>query len=709
MNNNINNNYEAVIGLEIHAELKTKRKMFCGCSTDFGISWVKEYLNRKKVVFEYIEHEAVTRPINSAKARNVKVAQIAKALVYIADNKPVLFILSGDRKLDEEKACLKLKYRNLRIATGEEVKKYTNCPVGLVPPVIKNIEKVIDKKLLNNEIVSFNAGIPTAGIKIKLKILLNLLDKYKTEDISSDELIIDQSSSENQQSIRERFITSNMNVCPVCLGMPGALPVLNKKAIEMTIKTGLALNCKVNKFSKWDRKNYFYPDLPKGYQISQYDLPLVYDGHLEINSKNQITNNKQIPNSKNQTKKIRITRIHLEEDTGTSKHPEGRTDVDYSLLDFNRAGVPLMELVTEPDISSAEEAKEFCKNYQLILRTLGVADADMEKGQMRCEANISVRNIINSKFEARNTKQILNSNDKNFKLKLGTKVEVKNLNSFKAVEKAINYEIKRQIEALESGEKIVQETRGWNDAKGQTYIMRVKETSADYRYFPEPDLPPIVIGENSNDKIQIINKNQNSNNKKLKQIINIEKIKAEIPELPQEKINKYINDYGLKSEDAQIIANNLEMEKYFNKLSQKLIRQPADKSKNHNLKLKILANFIINEVPKLDVKPEYLIELVDLIEEGKISGKIAKEILPEVKKGKSPSEIIKAKGLEQVSDTGEIEKIIDEILAKNPDAVAKIKAGQMGVMGFLVGQVMAATKGKANPKVVNEILRKKIN
>lgn len=450
----------------------------------------------------------------------------------------------------------------------------------------------------------------------------------------------------------------NENVCPVCLGMPGALPVLNKQAIQWTILTGLALNCKVNKFTKWDRKNYFYPDLPKGYQISQYDLPLVYEGWLEIQNANIKDQNDKL---KNKNRKIGITRIHLEEDTGTSKHPEGRVEVDYSLLDYNRSGVPLMELVTEPDITSGEEAKEFCKTYQQILRTLGIADADMEKGQMRCEANISVRL----------------KGDK----KLGTKVEIKNLNSFKSVQRASEYEIERQIEALESGEKIVQETRGWDEQKSKTYVMRVKETSADYRYFPEPDLPPVTITDEE-----------------------IDKIKEQLPELPQQKINRYVNDYQLNLADAQIIVGDVNKNKYFEEITKNLeIKNQKDKSK-----CKIIVNFIINEIPDLSIKPENLMELVCLIDEGNISGKTAKEILPEIKKGKSPKEIIKEKGLEQVSDTAEIERVINKIIVVNPEAIAKIKSGQMGVMGFLVGQVMRETGGKANPQVVNKILSTKI-
>lgn len=428
----------------------------------------------------------------------------------------------------------------------------------------------------------------------------------------------------------------NENICPICLGMPGTLPVLNHQAIEWTILTGLALNCKIAKFSKWDRKNYFYPDLPKGYQISQYDLPLCSKGELILSNDH----------------KIGITRIHLEEDTGTLKHPEGRTDVDYSLADYNRSGVPLMELVTDPDIKTAQGAKEFCQKYQLILRYLDISDADMEKGQMRCEANVSI------------------SKDTKF----GTKVEVKNLNSFKSVEKAIEYEIKRQTEVLDSGGKIMQETRGWDDKAGRTYVMRVKETSADYRYFPEPDLPPVIIDDSE-----------------------IKKLEKQMPELPDEKNNRYIKEYKLSPESALMISSSPFASNYFESI--------AD---IHNAQQ--LANWINNEPEILDfkIKAKNLAELVELIERGEISRKIGKEILPEMKQGKSPKEIIIEKKLGQVSDTSELDKIVSDIIKENPDIIAKIKAGKTQIIGFLVGEVMKKTKGQANPKIVQEIIRKKI-
>jgi len=463
----------------------------------------------------------------------------------------------------------------------------------------------------------------------------------------------------------------NENICPVCLGMPGILPVLNKQAIEWTILTGLALNCKISEFTKWDRKNYFYPDLPKGYQISQYDLPICSQGYLEISryktpldiaQGKQDTKNNQNSND-NKSKKVHITRIHLEEDTGTSKHPEGRAEVDYSLMDYNRAGTPLMELVTEPDMTSAEEVKAFCQKYQLILRNLGVSDANMEQGQMRCEPTINL---------------IIEKNGKKYYTPL---VEIKNINSFRFVEKALNYEIKRQLEEFEETGVIKQHgnktTRGWDEKTQTTYLQRKKEESSDYRYFPEPDLPPVKITESS-----------------------IKKLEASMPEMPDVKKERYIKEYKLGEKDAEIIINDIKKANFFEncfKLNTKY-QIPASK----------LSSWIINEVPDLSVTSKQLVELLDLVEKNEISGKIAKEILPEIKKGKSPNDIIKEKGIKQISDSGELETIVDKILKANPDAVEKIKKGNMGVVGFLVGQIMRETRGQADPKLVQDILKKKI-
>ncbi len=470
----------------------------------------------------------------------------------------------------------------------------------------------------------------------------------------------------------------NTNVCPICLGMPGTLPVINKQAVEWTILTGLALNCEIAKITKWDRKNYFYPDLPKGYQISQYDQPIATSGWLKLKTKTSPLN--ADPRIAENLKRIHITRIHLEEDTGTLKHPEGREGIDYSLIDYNRAGVPLMELVTEPDIESAEQAKEFCQKYQTILRYLGVSDAEMEKGQMRCEANISLRSISNISAKR-------GSANSGKTQKLGTKVEIKNLNSFKAVARSIEYEIKRQSEILESGKKVIQETRGWDDVRGITYSMRVKETSADYRYFPEPDLPPIAISH----------KNKEVRNK-LGNIIDLEKIKRQLPELPEQKKKRYIEKYKLTEDAAEIIANNLDMILYYEKIV-KLGSDPI-----------LTAKWVINELsPDFSAKPQDIFALLKLIGTNEISNKIAKDILPDIKAGKSPLEIIRNRGIKQISSQDEIKKIVQKVMGENPEIVAKIRSGKTQVIGFLIGQIMKETGGQVNPQIAQKFINEEIN
>lgn len=465
----------------------------------------------------------------------------------------------------------------------------------------------------------------------------------------------------------------NTVVCPICLGHPGTLPVANKQAIEWTILTGLALNCKVNQLSKFDRKNYFYPDLPKGYQISQYDLPLVYNGYLKINSE-----------------KIKITRIHLEEDTGKLSHPNNKK---HSLVDFNRAGTPLMEMVTEPVIRDAQTAKKFCQTYQQILRYLNISDANMEKGEMRCEANISVQE--KGKWEYNGNCEITPIGN----YKLNAKVELKNINSFKAVEKAIEYEIKRQIQAIKDKEKIVQETRGWNEAKGKSIKQRIKETSADYRYFPEPDLPPLNINAKW-----------------------IKKIKSQLIELPNKKKKRFIKQYDLSEYNAEILVSDKELADYSEQVISELrawIDSTGDNWERQKKKLaKTAANWLISElfkhlkydkitISEIDITPENFAELITLVYQGKINSSAGQAILKEMyKKGGDPTSIMQNLGLEQIDDQAELEKIIKEIVSKNQKQVEQYKSGKENVLQYFVGQAMAATKGKANPKIVIEILTK---
>lgn len=465
----------------------------------------------------------------------------------------------------------------------------------------------------------------------------------------------------------------NVNICPVCAGQPGTLPVPNRQAIEFAQLAGLALNCELRRESKFDRKHYFYPDLPKGYQVSQYDQPLCQDGHLdiEVRSKNQEV-----------SKKIGITRIHLEEDTGKLIHPK---NADYSLVDFNRAGVPLMELVTEPDIESGAEARLFCQKLQQICRYLNISDADMEKGHMRCEANISLFKEGEGKLS-------------------GTKVEVKNINSFKFVEKAIDYEIKRQTEILSAkggkGEKIVQETRGFDSNRNITVSQRTKETSADYRYFPEPDIPPLKFSDGY-----------------------VENLKRKLLELPEAKALRFEKEFGLPKADVEILVSEKDIADFFEQTAAEIAEKIEAKeiSSNQERVVKLAANYVISELKKhlaetgesvagIKINPENYAELIGLVADGKINSSAAQTVLAEMyRTGGDPSHIIEEKNLSQLSDEGELDSIVKKVIEANPKSVADYKNGKSNALQFMVGQVMSETKGKANPKIVLEMLKKKLN
>ncbi|MFA5248093.1 MAG: Asp-tRNA(Asn)/Glu-tRNA(Gln) amidotransferase subunit GatB [Patescibacteria group bacterium] len=468
----------------------------------------------------------------------------------------------------------------------------------------------------------------------------------------------------------------NANTCPICLGHPGTLPYPNREAIDWTMILGLGLHCRINEFSKFDRKNYFYPDLPKGYQISQFEIPFCADGWLDVDGE-----------------KVTITRIHLEEDTGKSSHMTGK---DYSLVDLNRAGTPLVELVTEPVIKSAEQAKKFAWRYQQTLRYLGISNADMEKGEMRCEANISLQE--KGKWEYLGNCEIKPLGD----YKLNPKIEVKNINSFKAMEKAIIYEIERQQKALAEGEELRQETRGWNENTGKTVHQRFKETSADYRYFPEPDIPPV---ETSGQKI--------------------EELKTHLIELPAEKKARFIAEYGFDSETAEILINDKKLADYAEHVVSELeawIIATGDSWERQKNKLsKLSANWLVGELFKhlnsnnqtitdIKITPENFAELMTLVYQDKINSSAAQTILGVMyEKGGDPTNIMDDMGLQQMDDSAALEGIIKGVLDKNPDQVTQYRAGKTNVAQFLVGQVMAATKGKANPKKAQELLIKLLN
>jgi len=460
----------------------------------------------------------------------------------------------------------------------------------------------------------------------------------------------------------------NSQTCQICIGMPGVLPVLNKKAVEFAVRTGLATNCTIAQYSRFARKNYFYPDLPKGYQISQYEHPICEHGHIDITVDGTV-------------RRIGITRIHMEEDAGKNIH-EGTGG--YSFVDLNRTGVPLMEIVSEPDIRSPKEAAEYMRKLRGILRYLGVCDGNLEQGSLRCDANVSIRPAGQKEF--------------------GTRAEVKNINSFKNVEKAIEYEIKRQIKLIEGGGKVVQETRLWDADKGITESMRSKEEAHDYRYFPDPDLVPITVVQSW-----------------------IDGIKSSLPELPEAKSRRFVSDMGLPEYDADFLVSEKATAEWFEE-TVKLGGDPV-----------IVCNWIKGEIIKLlstdgksmdecPLKPYHLVYVLNLLKDSKINANAAKIILedmynkPDVTYGsfsfKIPTlkfrveahveQIIKEKGLVQISDSSEIEKIVDEILAKSPKEIERFKAGDEKLIGFFVGQAMKASKGKANPQMLNELLKKKL-
>ena len=464
----------------------------------------------------------------------------------------------------------------------------------------------------------------------------------------------------------------NVNVCPVCMGHPGTLPVINQEAIRKVLMCGKALNGKLADYSQFDRKNYFYPDLPKGYQISQYKFPLVEGG--ELNG-------------------VKITRIHLEEDTGRLIHAKDETS---SLVDFNRAGVPLMELVTEPCINSGEQARKFAEELQLVLRYLEISDADMEKGQMRVEVNISLSESDGGgtgKLTSLRTDEEGNPTEAKFpnssSKKLGTKVEIKNLNSFRSVDRAVEYEIKRQTAVLEAGEKVIHETRGWDEDKQKTFSQREKEMAHDYRYFPEPDLPPLKISELDFD--------------------------LSLPELPEEKRKRFKEKYGLKDEAVEIFVRDISLGKFFEAVCKHLAVKPPSGGLTAtavNYITSDLSGFMINggiSVDNLKINPEMFAKLVAIADKGEISSRAAKDVLKIMfDEGGDPEKIVKEKGLAQTSDNSFIKNIVEDVVKNNPIAVAEFKNGKENALQFLVGQGMKLSKGKANPGVLQKMLKEKI-
>lgn len=452
----------------------------------------------------------------------------------------------------------------------------------------------------------------------------------------------------------------NTNIDPICMGLPGVLPVLNEKVLEYAVKAGLALNCQIAPYSKFDRKQYFYPDLPKNYQISQYDLPIAEHGWLEIELVDADNNPIR--------KRIGITRLHMEEDAGKLVHggSDRLSGSTYSLVDYNRAGVPLVEIVSEPDMRSGQEAAEYAQELRRILRYLGVSDGNMQEGSLRCDVNISVRPVGQKEF--------------------GTKVEIKNMNSFNAIQRAIEYEIERQIAAVESGERIVQETRLWEEGSQRTVSMRTKEGSSDYRYFPEPDLAPIEVSK-----------------------AQLEQWRAELPELPAQKRHRYESELGLSAYDTRVLTDERAVSEYF----EATVAAGASAKQAANWIMGDIAAYLNSNklsIGEIALKPKTLAELIQLIEGNTISGKIAKDILPELlTQGGSAKELVERKGLIQISDRSAIEAIVEQVIAANPKELEQYRNGKTKLLGFFVGQVLKQTGGRADPKLTNQLLAEKLN
>ena len=446
----------------------------------------------------------------------------------------------------------------------------------------------------------------------------------------------------------------NTHVCMVCLGMPGVLPVLNRDVVDKSIKTSLALDLKINRESIWERKNYFYPDLPKGYQISQFAYPLSEHGVLTIHVSDG-------------AKEIGITRLHMEEDAGKLVHPDAAlSSSGSSFVDLNRSGVPLMEIVSEPDMRSPEEAGAYLRSLHDILVYLEVCDGNMEEGSFRCDANISIR----EKGAA----------------ELGTRAELKNMNSFRNVERALEYEIQRQIRVIKDGGKIVQETRLWDDDNGKTRPMRGKEDSHDYRYFPDPDLLPLIVEDEW-----------------------VEKVKATLPELPLQKRNRFVKEYGIPDSDADVLTSEKALAAYY----EQVIEKGADPKKAANWIMAELMRELKNDEVSINeclIKPDQLAAMIKMIDKGEITGKIGKTVIVEMfKSGKDPDTIVEEKGLKPMSDTSELDKLCDEVIENNPKQVEQYKGGKTKIIGFFVGQIMKSTGGKADPAALNQMLKQKLD
>jgi len=628
------------IGLEAHVQLNTDSKLFCGCPTSAKFDrgpWVKDYLEKKGVKHKFVEHGVALKCIDSAEERGLKTSQIAKALVYMADSKPVLFILPGDRKLDLLKTQNVVNAKDFRIADKTEVFEYTNCVVGAVPPTIDGIQKVVDEKLLLNKEVSFNAGNHVTGIIIQKDDFLKSIDNYVIGDVSGDEQIVEQPTPIEKKKVPVLEDIPNSRTCEVCLGMPGSKPVLNKKAVDYAIMVAFAFNCKINNEFFFSRKTYFYPDMAKNYQITQYEVPVGEKGYLEVDGK-----------------KIGITRVHLEEDPASLIHESGVKQSNYSLIDYNRSGIPLVEIVTEPDLESPEQARHFLNKLLTTLNYLGVYAHG--ESVLKADCNLSIKG--------------------------SERVEVKNVTGFKAVESALKAEEARQREMIKGKEKIVRETRGFDPDTNSTYSMRKKETEEDYGYIFDPDLVKVEI--------------DNAWLKSLKQ---------KIPELAEGKSKRFVKEFGLKEYDAKVLASNKALAEIFEKAA-KVDSKLAVRFVSREL-MGIL-NYNKLKIEDTKVNADGIIGLIELVKGEKVSDKNAKEsLIKYAAEGVFPKEFLKKSNLLIEASSGDLEKIVQEAINENQKVFDEYKSGNKKSLNFLIGQVMRKMKGKADARQVQKILDKK--
>jgi aspartyl-tRNA(Asn)/glutamyl-tRNA(Gln) amidotransferase subunit B len=609
------------------------------------IPWVKEYLEKKKVSFKFVEHEPAYKPVDSARFRNVSLQQIAKALLYIVDKEPILFVLPGDLTVDEEKIKKMFKTEEVKLASEEQVKKYTNCVVGLVPPTIEKIKKVIDSSLMINKSVSFNAGIATAGIIIPKEELLKVLDNYEIKDISSGRDVVIGLEIHTELATKSKLFcgcstygdeTPNSRTCEVCLGMPGSKPVLNKKAVEFAIKLCLALNCKISPELIFSRKSYFYPDMAKNYQISQYEIPLGANGKLKLDS----------------GKNVGITRVHMEEDPAALVHPAGMQGSSFVLVDYNRSGDPLVEIVTEPDLTSPGEARDFMKQLITILEYLEIFDVD--RCVIKADANISVK-------------------ETGYK-----RVEIKNITGFKEIERALRYEVERQKKNVN---EVVLETRAWDSEKGLTFSLRKKESEDEYGYIIDPDL---TIFEINNELIG--------------------KIKKEMPELAEDKLKKFTEDHGIAEDTAKILSKDKDLAAMFEEVSKHV--NPELAANWVRRELPRVLNYQKKILKDSGITSKHMIDLLKSIHEGKITPRIGQKILEKLSEDVfDVIEHITKDGLGVVADSSELEKIGKETIQEFKETAEKYKNGEEKAFNFLVGQFMRKSKGKAKPDLVHKILK----